>query len=141
MRLFFRFLKNLYDFFTKNELGKYVIVGGSSAIVMLITSFSFFSLGFTPIICTLMGIGLSSTFSFLLQRAWVFKFKGPMIWALVKFCGVVSGTWIFAGFCTYVFVEILSWPFWLLQVSIVVIVALLNFTFNKIWTFSKKVKL
>jgi putative flippase GtrA len=118
------------------RLVRYGVVGLASATAHLGTTLLLVESGVTrPIIATNIGFALSVVVSYLLQRAWVFRSNRPHLQAFPRFLSVVAASAALNAAIVGVGHEILRVDYRLAQLVALVLIPIVNFTGNRLWTF------
>ncbi len=80
------------------------------------------------------------TFSYPLNRKWVFHSTNPRIWKeFIGFAGSRLSTWILDIVIMWLTVNVLEMNYWIAKICIsAVLVTILNYVFSKLFIFKKK---
>lgn len=122
----------------QSEVIKYIFSGIASGLSMLLISFGSRALGAADGLATAAGVLFSFLVSFVLQRRWVFAAQNRLGTSAVKFVIVTTITWGLSSVLYFVMHDVFMWSFEVIQFVVLVTVAGLNFTINRLWTFRAK---
>ncbi|KZL92968.1 GtrA family protein [Clostridium magnum] len=114
---------------------KFSLVGVSNTLISLISYTIIVKLGLYYIVANVLAYGVGMVNSFILNKRWVFKSKNSVGTTAVKFILVNLGALSASTFLLYLCVSIIGLNKILAQIVVTLLVLIINFSANKLWSF------
>ncbi|MCU7875792.1 MAG: GtrA family protein [Candidatus Thiodiazotropha sp. (ex Lucinoma borealis)] len=120
-----------------NQFIRYAMIGIGSNLVLYIAYLLMTSLGVghKTAMTIIYGVGILQTF--LLNRYWTFNHQGQIHTALIRYVTIYLIGYIVSFSGLYIFVDMLGFSHQLIQGLMIVLVAILLFTLQRVWVFNQ----